>query len=537
MNLFYILYFIFYLFFFFQKNVAKKVENNGIFFKGLNFFTKSDFQNKVIKNEKVFIKNCKKKNGINCVHPYCSIIDNVKKNITSFFKRKKDVIENIKNLYNKESLWFVTGYCQNLFHKNSFFNIVGLEVIKEVDPRKFIFTSSKKNNSDNLLGKNNNYELRNMYKVKRYVIFYKNSKSSFDKKSENSFDKKSENSSDKKSENSSDKKGITNTIINKKNNDGMKKNFIMCQYVYFILHIHDKKNNKFYILSNSINDNNTHGLYEINELKKDQLPNMLNNNILNKNKLKELTIISLINKNEKLNDISDNNIYINNFINAPGYGNIINNNNTLFNSYIKKVFNFCNNSGLLFDHNTSFGKQSNPYIFLIYGNDNFIFKDKSYYEHFINFFMKRRTVHNFCENIFKNNKGYKLCIRSDLQDKPSYLIKYTKLKKKKFEKLYKYITNTYYKNDHNYIFNDINSNSFFSYTKILFEKCKNDYMLEKKKKFTDNDNTVQKSIYINIGNNNYSMDQDISVLKNNNETLLFTIAKSFLNNLITSIYI
>ncbi|KAI4839304.1 hypothetical protein MKS88_001852 [Plasmodium brasilianum] len=496
-------------------NAAKKIENTKLLFSGRK---KVSFQNNIQRkqnggrNNHFFIKRKKRgeSNNRRNTWPFGSImsvknssspklnegVKSVKENIILFFKRDKNIIERLKVLNEKESIWFMTGYAKNVFSHHSFYNIVGFEEIKEISPNKLSLTnkinfndllSKKINHKDSI--KNDSYSIVNAYKVKKYVIFFKNENKNND------------------------------VVSNNNGKNDSTKDFILFTYMYFIFYIYDKEGKTFYIYANNLNKD--HIIYEINELNSENLFNFFDSKICNKKDLKNISVISLIRKNNTLKNIVEN-ISTNELLNVNNYTN-------KFNSYLKKLFHMCNNSDILLENKINV-KQRQPCITLIYGNKNFMLKGKTYFEYLKNFFLKNEEDKNLFENIFLNNKGYKFYIQNDLNDNSSYILKCTKITKKKFDQLHKSITNFDNKNC-------TTKDPFFTYSKILFDIYKNKSDNEKKKKgHSCGENYCERSIYINIGANDYMVDNNLPILKKADETLLFSVTKHFLNYLVSCIH-
>ncbi|ETW30954.1 hypothetical protein PFFCH_01621 [Plasmodium falciparum FCH/4] len=290
-----------------------------------------------------------------------------------------------------------------------------------------------------------------------------------------------------------------------------------------MFYIYDKEKKKSYIFSNNI-QNNKNCIYQIVEVNKEQYPNLFDNIIMNQDILKKhINIIAL----EKSNTTYENIIHFignNELLNINNYTN-------KFNSYLKKLYNICNNSSMLIENSITM-KNSKPYINLIFSDKNFMIKKKSYFKYIKSFFLKKDDKDYLLEYIFNDNKGYKFYIQKDLCDNSSYVLKSTKITTKKLDKIYKLINSLDPKN--------INTReAFFVFAKILFDKYKNEYEIEQKNKGKNHNMFYHnsRSIFINIGSNNYVVDTDLSILKKKNDILLFSMAKHFFNHLLSCVNI
>ncbi|SOV76114.1 conserved Plasmodium protein, unknown function [Plasmodium sp. gorilla clade G3] len=454
------------------------------------------------------------------------LLSGIKEKIGSFiFGSNKNIIEKLKDLNEKKSIWFFTGYARNIFQPNSFYNILAFEEIQEIDYKKW--SQENKLNFDYILNRKldpgevdiNKSLCVNIYKVKKYVIFYKNEVNVNNKNANDNINKYND-----------DNKEKHNNIIHNNNNSNNsyycsehKNDFILCTYIYLMFYIYDKEKKKSYIFSNNIH-NNKNCIYQVVEVDKEEYPNLFNNIIMNPDILKKyINIIAL----EKSNTTYENIIHYignNELLNINNYTN-------KFNSYLKKLYNICNNSSTLIENSITM-KNSKPYINLIFSDKNFMIKKKSYFEYIKSFFLKKDDKDYLLEYIFNDNKGYKFYIQKDLCDNSSYVMKSTKITTKKLDKIYKLINSLEHKN--------INAReAFFAFTKILFDKYKNEYEIEQKNKGKDHNVLYHnsRSIFINIGSNNYVVDTDLSILKKNNDILLFSMAKHFFNHLLSCVNI
>ncbi|KYO00050.1 hypothetical protein PGSY75_0906200 [Plasmodium gaboni] len=455
------------------------------------------------------------------------LLSGIKEKIGSFiFGGNKNIIEKLKDLNEKKSLWFFTGYARNIFQPNSFYNILAFEEIQEIDYKKW--SQENKINFDYILnrkvetGKDDiNKSLSvNIYKVKKYVIFYKNEENINNKNTNDNINKNNDSNMEKQ-----------NNIIHNNNQNcnnsyhcsEHKNDFILCTYIYLMFYIYDKEKKKSYIFSNNI-QNKQNCIYQIIEVDKEQYPNLFHNIIMNPDSLKKhINIIAL----EKSHSNYENIIHYignNELLNINNYTN-------KFNSYLKKLYNICNNSSTLIENSLTM-KNSKPYINLIFSDKNFMIKKKSYFEYIKTFFLKKDDKDYLIEYIFNDNKGYKFYIQKDLGDNSSYVMKSTKITTKKLDKIYKLINNLDSKNINK-------SEAFFAFTKILFDKYKNEYEIEQKNKSKDHNMLYHnsRSIFINMGSNNYVVDTDLSMLKKNNDILLFSMAKHFFNHLLSCVNI
>ncbi|CRG99271.1 conserved Plasmodium protein, unknown function [Plasmodium relictum] len=470
---------------FLLRNIAKKIESKlffnekKLFFPG-NFTKKRNLTYYFIKrnkddNKKKELQNVYKlNNGISLLNEK---FKSAKEKIFLYFKKNKNIIEKLKDLNEKKSTWFFTGYAKNIFNYNSSYNVIGLEEIKEIDHKNLILRNkidlnevSKKYNN---VEKQNNFLIINGYEVKKYVIFYKND------------------------DNSSGE------------------NFIMCNYNYFIFYLLDKVNSKFYILINNLSDENI--IYEVKELNKKDFSDFfykLNNKI----DLNTINIISLSNKNI-LQDFTND-----------GYRSesVYDSYTDKFKFHLKKICSLSNKSNIFLKDNISTEnfKSRNT---LIYSKKNFILQEKTYFQYLKNFFINNEKDNDLFEIIFKNNNAYKLYVQNNINDNSYYILKNTKISKKKLNQLYKLLTNYHYKNKKS-------KDQFFTYAKVLFSIYKREFEKEKEKQ-KNKENNYTKSIYISIGAKEYLIDKDASILRKKGEILLFSLAKQFLNNLISCINI
>ncbi|SPJ10135.1 conserved Plasmodium protein, unknown function [Plasmodium sp. DRC-Itaito] len=488
------------------------------------------------KKNKIGEKNDLLKNRRN--YMYGSILENNKVGLLSGIKQKvgsfifgsdKNIIEKLKDLNEKKSIWFFTGYARNIFQSNSFYNILAFEEIEEIDYKKW--SKENKINFDYILNRKlepgkddiiNKTLCVNVYKVKKYVIFYKNEENMYNKKDNDNINKYID----------VNKENQNNIIHNNNNNNNSNNNyhcreykddFILCTYIYLMFYIYDKEKKKSYMFSNNI-QNNKNCIYQIVQVDKEQYPNLFDNIIMNPDILKKhINIIAL----EKSNTTYENIIHFignNDLLNINNYTN-------KFNSYLKTLYNICNNSSTLIENSITM-KNSKPYINLIFSDKNFMIKKKSYFEYIKSFFMKKDDKDYLLEYIFNDNKGYKFYIQKDLCDNSSYVMKSTKITTKKLDKIYKLINSFDSKN--------INRReAFFAFTKILFDKYKNEYEIEQKNKDKNRNMFYHnsRSIFINIGSNNYVIDTDLSILKKKNDIILFSMAKHFFNHLLSCVNI
>ncbi|CRG96608.1 conserved Plasmodium protein, unknown function [Plasmodium gallinaceum] len=476
--------FLFFLLFF-LRSIVKKIESK-LFFNEKKSLFYENFRNQRNK-EYFFIKRNKdddKKKELQNVYKFnngISLINeklkSAKENIFLFFKKDKNIIEKLKDLNEKKSTWFFTGYAKNIFNHNSFYNVIGLEEIKEIDYKNLILTLkidvNKVFNKNNNLEKKNNFSIINGYEVKKLVLFYKNNDNSFGK------------------------------------------DFILCTYKYIIFYVFDKENNKFYIFINNLGDENI--IYEVKELNKKDFSDFFYL-IDNKIDLNTINIISLSNKN--IFKSHTNYMHKDESING--------NYSDKFKFYLKKICAIFNNYDI-FLKDDIYGKNIKSRNTLIYSKKNFVLKKKTYFQHLKNFFINNEEDNNLFEIIFRNNNAYKLYVQNDLNDNSCYILKSTKISKKKLDQLYRLFTNYDYKKKEC-------KDKFFAYSKTLFSIYKNELEKEKEKR-RKNENNNTKSIYISIGAKEYLIYKDSSFLKKKDEILLFSLAKQFLNNLISCINI
>ncbi|SBS84780.1 conserved Plasmodium protein, unknown function [Plasmodium ovale curtisi] len=501
-----------FLFLFLKNCSGKKGGKGNVFMREKKLFYTDNVQSNASKSKLFFVRRNEegKSNHRTNKHYLGSISSKEKRNTSSFyerlkrvkdsffffFKREKNIFDKLKELYGKESIWFISGYAKNIFCPNSFYNIVGFEQIKEVDTRKW--TQKNKINFDYLLQlkrrieqggeiKKENEEKKrkniivNVYKAKKYVIFYKGR----------------------------DQYNSLRTY-NPSNNSN---DFILCTYVYFLFHIYDKEKKKLYVCANGPNGTNVSGvengggntIYEVKEVEKDNFPNVLGKNVGNKNMLKNINIVSLLRKKDIFNSmVRDSSC--DELLNVHNYTN-------KFNSYLKRFFNMCSNTEISLKSTVN-TKELQKDITFIFGKTNFLLKKKTLLDFIKSFFLKNDHDKHLYELMFKNNKGYKFYIQNDFVHNSSYALTCTKIAKNKIEKLFKLITNTYNKKDSTYI------DPFFTYCKILFQNFKKEYESKKRKQYSDGDINNERSILIHIGSDNYAMDEDVSLFKNANEALL-----------------
>ncbi|GAW80127.1 hypothetical protein, conserved [Plasmodium gonderi] len=450
---------------------------------------------------------------------------NVKNRIFNFFKRDKNVIDRLRDLNEKESLWFVTGYAKNMFTDNSFYHIIGFEHIKEMDFNKIdlvntmpalenlLSTCGKKGNLQN-----GDYMIGASYRVRKHVVFYKNNNFCFNEVSKYYQTTPTSGATftrDTPSTNTADEN-------NKKRIHHMNKNYILCSYTYYLLYIYSKKDLKFYICTYDMN--NECSVYEMKTLDKEDLHHFLNNYISGKKDLKNINVFSLIKKN-KVKRHAPEDISCSELLNVINYTN-------KFSSYLKRLFNLCHNSDMLLENRIS-PKCEQGNITFIFGNTNFLLKNKTYLECVKDFFFKNDQEKNMFDHIFKNNKGYKFYVQKGVTDKSSYVLRCTKITKKKLEMLHKkLLTNYEHKN-----FNEKKGDSFFDYTKILFDKCANYLSSNAKKNIFNEENYTHRSVCINISSNNRFGDAENISSDIPDETLLFTLTKNFLNSLISYLHV
>ncbi|SBT35694.1 conserved Plasmodium protein, unknown function [Plasmodium ovale wallikeri] len=511
------------IFLFLKTSSGKKGGKGNVFMREKKLFYTDNVQSNGDKSKLFFIR--KNEEGISNhrtnKHYLGSISNTEKRSASSFYerlkrvkdsfffflKREKNIFDRLKELYGKESIWFISGYAKNIFCPNSFYNIVGFEQVKEIDTRKW--TQTNKINFDYLLQlkrrieqggeirKENEEKKRtniivNVYKAKKYVIFYKGR------------DQYNSLRTDNTSNNSND--------------------FILCTYVYLIFHIYDKEKKKLYVCANGpgVENGGETVIYEVKEMEKDNFPKFLSKNVGNKKILKNINIVSLLRKkgifNSMVRDPSCDEL-----LNAHNYTN-------RFNSYLKRLLNMCSNTEMSLKSTVN-TKELQKDITFIFGKTNFLFKKKTLLDFIKSFFLKNDHNKHLYEHMFKNNKGYKFYIQNDFVHNSSYALTCTKIAKNKIEKLFKLISNTYNKKG-SYI------DPFFTYCKILFQHFKNEYENKKRKQYSDGEIYNERSVLIHIGSDNYAMDEDLlSQLKNANEALLFAISKHFLNTLISCVHL
>ncbi|GAB65639.1 hypothetical protein PCYB_071410 [Plasmodium cynomolgi strain B] len=425
------------------------------------------------------------------------------------------MIDKIKNLNDEESLWFVTGYAKNLFSVNSYYHIIGFEHIKEMD-LKTLARLNRVPPLDNLLPgdgtRMGNYLVAAAYRVDKRVVFYKNGHISGS------------------SERIPTARPTTRPTAGSTAEPRVNQNYILCSYIYFIFYVYDKEKKKFYICTSDMNDECS--LYEMNELDKEDLYHFLYNYVSSKKDLTNVHVVSLIKKNRAAKRATADDMSTEELLNVHNYTN-------KFNSYLKRLFNLCHNSDILLENRMN-RKYEHPNITFIFGNTNFLFKNKTYLEWLKNFFLKNDQQKNLLELIFKDNKGYKFYVQNDVTDRSSYVLRCTKISKKKFDMVCKKLRTIYEYKSCNAKGKEGEEaeDPFFVYAKILFDSYANDLANnEKKKNFRGEDNYAHRSVYINIGSNDYFVGGEDISFSTADEGLLFTITKNFLDSLVSCIHV
>ncbi|ANQ07594.1 Uncharacterized protein PCOAH_00018630 [Plasmodium coatneyi] len=500
-------------------SLAKRGKNGRYLFIGKNKEKSSDPQN-VKKNAPTNI--CTLKND----GSYVEQLGGLTNRIMNFFRREKTMIDKIKDLNEQESLWFVTGYAKNLFSENSYYHIIGFEHVKEVD-LKTLTRLNRVPPLDNLLPgdsvRKGNYSVAAAYRVDKRVIFYKNGQST---PIGGSGDVTASLTSISRSiSGSSGESPTAGSIADPR----MNQNYMLCSYAYFIFYVYDKEKKKYYICTRDMNDECS--LYEMDNMDKEDLYHFLYNCTSSKKDLKKVDVVSLIKKNRTAKRATDD-MSTEELLNVHNYTN-------KFNSYLKRLFNVCHNSDILLENRMN-RKYEQPNITFIFGNINFLFKNKTYLEYLKNFFLKNDQQKNLLELIFKDNKGYKFYVQNDVTDKSSYVLRCTKISKKKFDMVCKQLRTIYEYNSCNAKGKEgqEREDPFFVYAKILFDSYANDLAnSEKKKNFRGEENYTHRSIYINIGSNDYfEGGEDIS-FSSADEGLLFNLTKNFLDSLVSCIHV
>ncbi|SCL99443.1 conserved Plasmodium protein, unknown function [Plasmodium chabaudi chabaudi] len=452
-------------------------------------------------------------------------IRQIKDKIKCMFKSNQTVLDKLKNINKKKNIWFIEGYAKNVFNPDSLFNVIGIEEVEEIDMKSCDII--KKIDFDKLLNKKydyknqedikNNYRVVSIQRVKRFALLYK--KCCNNRYEYNSICDNKGNYMDE---------GIKNCTCT----SDMKKNYIICVYTYVVFSIHDIKENKYYMVINSLNNNDEGTFYELKELNTENLHPTLKSYTHNKGTVSSSNVISLTKKSYILKDVT-NNIEKNNKKNYLLSFN-------MFNTYFKSLLNLINNFEAILKKIFFIGKKLQPEIFILYDNKNIFLKKKNYLEYIKLFFLKTDEYADLYQNIFKNNKWYKLYIQKCAQRQSTYILRCTAINEKKFRNLLKYVKNEN-NNNYNYHNNYCNDGKiFFSYCKILFEKYDEECLKEKHKtkSITNSDeNYNHKSVYINIDTNNNLRNKELLILKNQKDTFLFSTAKYLINNVISSIHI
>ncbi|SCO66383.1 conserved Plasmodium protein, unknown function [Plasmodium vivax] len=458
----------------------------------------------------------------------------VKNRIINFFRREKTMIDKIKNLNEEESLWFVTGYAKNLFNECSHHHIIGFEHIKEVG-LKTLARFNRVPPLDSLLpgdgARKGNYLVAAAYRVDKRVVFYKSGQSApMGGAGSVAASPKDSATSILGSISGSSARPTTGpaaeTTAGPTADPRVNQNYILCSYTYFIFYVYDKEGKKFYICTRDMNDECS--LYEMNELEKEDLYHFLHNYVSSKKDLTNLHVVSLIKKNRAAKRATED-ASTEELLNVHNYTN-------KFNSYLKRLFNVCHNSDILLENRMN-RKYEQPNITFIFGNTNFLFKNKTYLESLKSFFLKNDQQKNLFELIFKDNKGYKFYVQNDVTDKSSYVLRCTKISKKKFDMVCKKLR-TFYEYKSCNAKGKEGEDPFFVYAKILFDSYANDLASnEKKKIFRGEENFAHRSVYINIGSNDHFVDGEDISFGTADEGLLFTLTKNFLDSLVSCVHV
>ncbi|EUD67886.1 hypothetical protein C922_01498 [Plasmodium inui San Antonio 1] len=458
----------------------------------------------------------------------------LKNRIMNFFRREKTMIDKIKDLNEEESLWFVTGYAKNLFTGYSYYHIIGFEHIKEVDLKKMA-RLNRIPPLDNLLPgdgvQRGNYLVVAAYRVDKRVVFYKNGQSAPMGGMGNVTASPSAppTSISRSTSGSSGRIPASRPTAGSTAEPFMNQNYILCSYAYFIFYVYDKEEKKFYICTRDMNDECS--LYQMDELEKEDLHHFLYNYASSKKDLKNVTVVSLIMKNRAAKRATED-ISTEELLNVHNYTN-------KFNSYLKRLFNVCHNSDMLLENRMN-RKCQQTNITFIFGNNNFLLKNKTYLECLKNFFLKNDQQRNLLELIFKDNKGYKFYVQNDVTDKSSYVLRCTKISKKKFDMVCKKLRTIYENNSCNAKGKEGEEGEepFFVYAKILFDSYAKDLASnEKKKNLRGEENYAHRSLYINIGSNDYFVGGEDISFSTADEGLLFTLTKNFLDSLVSCTHV
>ncbi|CAA9987330.1 conserved Plasmodium protein, unknown function [Plasmodium knowlesi strain H] len=454
----------------------------------------------------------------------------VKNRIINFFRREKTMIDKIKNLNEQESLWFVTGYAKNLFSENSYYHIIGFEHIKEVDLKTLARLNRVPPLDDLLPGddaRRGNYLVVAAYRVDKRVVFYKNGQfgpmggtwhvgtSAGDPPT----------SISRSTCGSSGKIATARSTAEPRRNQ----NYMLCSYAYFIFYVYDKEKKKYYMCTRDMNEECS--LYEMDNLEKEDLYHFLYNCTSSKKDLQNIDVVSLIKKNITVKRATDD-MSTEELLNVHNYTN-------KFNSYLKRLFNMCHNSDILLENRMN-RKNEQTNITFIFANINFLFKNKTYLEYLKNFFLKNDQQKNLLELIFKDNKGYKFYVQNDVTDKSSYVLRCTKISKKKFDMVCKKLRTIYEYNSCNAKGKEEQEKEdpFFVYAKILFDSYAKDLASsEKKKNFRGEENYAHRSIYINIGSNDYFEGAEDISFSTVDQGLLFNLTKNFMDSLVSCIHV
>ncbi|ETB59252.1 hypothetical protein YYC_03488 [Plasmodium yoelii 17X] len=464
--------------------------------------------------------------NIKNIFTFKNSIRQIKDKIKCMFKRNQTVLDKLKKLNKKKNIWFIEGYAKNVFNSDSFFNVIGLEEVEEIDIKSCDII--KKINFNKLLNKKyvyknqedikNNYRIVSIQRVKRFALLYKkccNNNHNYN--------------------NICDNKGnyMNEFIKNCTCISNMKKSYVICIYTYVVFSIHDIKENKYYMIINSLNNNDEGIFYELKELNIENTKPSLKLYTPNKGTVKNSNVISLTKKNYILKDVTNNVEDNNKKSNSLSFN--------IFNIYFKSLFNLVNNFEDILKKIIFSGKELQPEIFILYEDKNIFLKKKSYLEYIKLFFLKSDEYTDLYQNIFKNNKWYKLYIQNCAQRQSSYILRCTTINEKKFRNLLKFVKN---ENNNNYNYHNNYSNDeriFFSYCKILFEKYDEECLKTKHKTksvINNDENYNHKSVYINIDTNNNNLrNKELLILKKQKDTFLFSMAKYLINNLISSIHI
>ncbi|SCL92186.1 conserved Plasmodium protein, unknown function [Plasmodium berghei] len=531
------------LFFILIINISKsKITGNNLVSGVNNIYCSNELKDKCvinrwpkgIKEYRRVDKNCKRNkyllfnisNGkIKNIFTFKNSIRQIKDKIKYMFKRNQTVLDKLKNLNKKKNIWFIEGYAKNVFNPDSFFNVIGLEEVEEIDMKSCDII--KKIDFNKLLNKKyvyknqkdikSNYRIVSIQRVKRFALLYKkccnnchNYNSICDNKRNN----------------------MDDVIKNCTCISNMKKSYVICVYTYVVFSIHDIKENKYYMVINSLNNDDEGIFYELKELNTENTKPSLKSYTPNKGAVKSSNVISLTKKNYILKDVRNNAEQNNKKSNFLSFN--------IFNTYSKNLFNLVNNFEGILKKIFFSGNELQPEIFILYEDKNIFLKKKSYLEYIKLFFLKSDEYADLYQNIFKNNKWYKLYIQNYAQRQSSYILRCTTINEKKFRNLLKFVKN---ENNNNYNYHNNYSNDeriFFSYCKILFEKYDEECLKAKHKTksvINSDENYNHKSVYINIDTNNHLRNKELLILKKQKDTFLFSMAKYLINNLISSIHI